>query len=49
LPEKLLEQGVIKPHSASVRTGIKGILDGMQEIKEGKVSGQKPVYRIVDP
>ncbi len=46
LAEKLLEQGKIKPHPASVRRGIEGILEGMQELKEGKVSGVKLVYRI---
>ncbi len=46
LTDRLLEQGKIKAHPASVRLGIEGILDGMQELKEGKVSGAKLVYRI---
>lgn len=48
LTEKLLEQGIIKPHPLSVRHGMEGILDGMQEMKDGKVSGVKLVYRIGD-
>jgi len=46
LVEILLKDGKIKPHPASVRDGLAGILDGMEEIKDGKVSGQKLVYRI---
>ncbi|KAG0650013.1 ACT-toxin biosynthesis S2 [Hyphodiscus hymeniophilus] len=46
LTEKLLEQGKIKPHPADVRDGIENILDGMQEMKDGKHSGVKLVYRI---
>ena len=47
LTETLLEQGLIKTHPASVREGgLAGILDGMQQMKEGKVSGVKLVYRV---
>ena len=46
LAEKLLQEGKIRPHPADVRVGIEGILDGMQEMKDGKVSGVKLVYRI---
>jgi hypothetical protein len=44
--EKLLQEGNVRPHPADVRVGIEGILHGMQEIKDGKVSGVKLVYRI---
>lgn len=44
--DRLLEKGLLKPHPADVRVGFEGILDGMQEYKEGKVSGKKLVYRI---
>jgi hypothetical protein len=45
--EKLLEQGLIKNHPVSMRDGgLDAILGGMQELKEGKVSGVKVVYRI---
>lgn len=46
LTEKLLEQGLLKTHPAKVRDGLEGILDGMQEVKEGKVSGAKLIYRV---
>jgi hypothetical protein len=48
LTEKLLEMGKIKPHPADVRTGFAEILNGMEESKDGKVSGKKLVYRIAD-
>jgi hypothetical protein len=47
LAEKLLEQRMIKGHPATVReSDLSGILDGMQELTEGKVSGVKLVYRV---
>lgn len=48
LTEKLLEQGDIKPHPSRVRHGLAGVLEGMQEMKDGKVSGVKLVYLIGD-
>jgi hypothetical protein len=44
--EKLLEAGLVKPHPAKVRDGLENILSGVQESKEGKVSGVKLVYMI---
>ncbi len=47
LGEKLVDDGVIKAHPARVEEGgLGGILDGMQILKEHKVSGAKLVYRI---
>jgi hypothetical protein len=46
IAEKLLEQGNIQPHPADIRVGIENILGGMQEMKDGKHSGVKLVYRI---
>jgi len=47
--EALLEDGRIRSHPVSKREGgLEGILGGMMEMKEGKVSGQKLVYRISD-
>ncbi|KAF4625591.1 hypothetical protein G7Y89_g12576 [Cudoniella acicularis] len=47
LTEKLLEAEVIKGHPVSLRVGgLDGVLGGMQELKEGKVSGVKLVYRV---
>ena len=47
--EGLLKEGKIKAHPAKVRKGgLKGVLDGLQEMREGKVSGEKLVYRVGD-
>ncbi|ATZ56026.1 hypothetical protein BCIN_12g05640 [Botrytis cinerea B05.10] len=44
---KLLEEGKIKNQPAIVRPGgLKGVIDGMLEVSEGKVSAGKLVYRI---
>jgi hypothetical protein len=49
LAEKLLDQGLIKSHPVKLMEGgLEGILDGMQYLKDGKVSGVKVVYRISD-
>jgi NADPH:quinone reductase-like Zn-dependent oxidoreductase len=47
--EKLLEQKKIKPHRYEVRPGgLDGILDGLKDLEDGKISGVKVVYRIDD-
>ncbi|KAI9729631.1 MAG: hypothetical protein M1818_008478 [Claussenomyces sp. TS43310] len=47
LTEKLLAMGKIQSHPAEVRSGGLGkILDGMQDMKEGRISGVKLVYRV---
>ena len=47
--EGLLKEGKIKTHPASVRPGgLAGVLEGLQEMREGKVSGEKLVYRVAD-
>ncbi|UKZ47826.1 hypothetical protein TrVGV298_002058 [Trichoderma virens] len=47
LAQELLWQGRIRPHPQSVRTGgWNGVLDGLQEMREGKVSGVKLVYPV---
>ncbi|KAK9236797.1 protein TOXD [Lipomyces kononenkoae] len=47
LAEELLEQGKIQPHPAAVRSGGLGaILSGLEDMKRGKVSGQKLVSII---
>ncbi|KAI0386929.1 putative zinc-binding oxidoreductase ToxD [Hypomontagnella monticulosa] len=44
---ELLAQGKIKPHPADVREGgLQGVFEGLKELKEGKVSGKKLVYKI---
>jgi hypothetical protein len=47
IAEKLLLDGKWKPHRADVRSGgLDGILDGLEDLKNGKVSGHKVVYRV---
>jgi hypothetical protein len=49
LGEKFLEAGVIRGHPVRLMQGsLEGILGGMQELKEGRVSGVKLVYRVDD-
>jgi hypothetical protein len=48
--EPLLHAGKFKPHRQDVREGgFEGILEGMRDLKEGKVSGAKLVYRVGGP
>jgi NADPH:quinone reductase-like Zn-dependent oxidoreductase len=44
--QKLFEQGKLKTHPTDVRNGIDGIPQGLDDLKEGKVSGKKLVYTI---
>jgi hypothetical protein len=45
--QKLLPTGRSETHPAEVRTDrFQGILEGLQELKEGGVSGSKLVYQI---
>jgi len=47
LAEKLLKEGKIKAHPVDVRPGgLKGVLEGLDEMRKGKVSGKKLVYRV---
>lgn len=48
--EKLLVEGKWKPHRLEVREGgLEGVLDGLEDLKSGKVSGVKLTYRIAEP
>ncbi|KAL1629255.1 hypothetical protein SLS56_005479 [Neofusicoccum ribis] len=50
LSQKLFEDGKLKAHAQDIRKQpLKNILEGVQELKDGKVSGRKIVYRIADP
>ena len=50
LSEKLLAEGKFKPHQQDIRKGpLEKVLDGVDELRQGKVSGKKIVYRIADP
>ncbi|KAI1213383.1 oxidoreductase-like protein [Annulohypoxylon truncatum] len=45
--EDLFAQGKLKAHPVSLREGgLDGILDGLEELRQGKVSGKKLVYKI---
>jgi uncharacterized protein YfbU (UPF0304 family) len=47
--EKLLEAKKFKPHRYEIRSGgLNGILSGLEDLKDSKVSGIKIVYRIYD-
>lgn len=47
--EKVLSEGKIKVHPPKVLPGgLKGVLDGLQAMKEGKVSGEKLVYNVAE-
>jgi NADPH:quinone reductase-like Zn-dependent oxidoreductase len=45
--EELINSGKIKPHPTEVREGgLEGIMQGLQDLKDGKVSSTKLVYKI---
>ncbi|PYI14031.1 zinc-binding oxidoreductase [Aspergillus violaceofuscus CBS 115571] len=47
--EELLASGKVKPHPVHIGDGgLDGILDGLQLLREGKISGEKLVYSITD-
>ena len=47
LAEKLLAEGRIRPHPVEVgKDGLKGVFEGCQAMREGRVSGKKLVYRV---
>lgn len=49
IAEGLLKEGKIRVHPPSVRPGgLRGVLEGLQDLREGKVSGEKIVYRVKD-
>ena len=49
LAGKLLAEKKVKVHPVDVRPGgLKGVLEGMEEMRQGKVSGKKLVYKVAD-
>ena len=42
----LINSGKIKTHPAEVRNGLAGVPQGLQDLKDGKVSGVKIVYKV---
>lgn len=49
LTESLLEKGKLRAHPIIVRQGgLRGVLDGLKLIRDGKISGAKLVYRVAE-
>jgi NADPH:quinone reductase-like Zn-dependent oxidoreductase len=46
LSEELINSGKIKTHPVEVRNGLDGVTQGLQDLKDGKVSGVKLVYTV---
>ena len=47
LSKELVRAGKLKPHPVRVgKDGLVGVFDGLQQMREGKVSGVKLVYRV---
>ncbi|PWY85926.1 GroES-like protein [Aspergillus heteromorphus CBS 117.55] len=45
----LLAEGKVRPHPLDVRAGgLRGVLEGLKEMQEGRVSGRKLVYNVAD-
>lgn len=49
LTEKLLAEGKLKTHEEDVRPGgLQGVLKGLEDLKNDRVSGKKLVYNVAD-
>lgn len=49
LAQNLLNEGNIRSHPISVRESrLNGVLEGLKELKEERLSGGKLIYRIED-
>ncbi len=49
IAEALLAEGKVKAHPSGVRGGgLRGVLEGWRDMREGRVSGEKLVYRVAD-
>ncbi len=49
LTERLLAEGRLRPAPVRMgQRGLVGVFDGLQEMREGKVSGEKLVFRLAD-
>ncbi|KAI1613293.1 zinc-binding oxidoreductase alcohol dehydrogenase [Exophiala viscosa] len=47
ITEKLLAEGKLKPHAEKVgKDGLQGVISGLEDLKSGKVSGNKLVYKV---
>ncbi|EME39478.1 toxD-like protein [Dothistroma septosporum NZE10] len=49
LASQMLSDGQLRPHPVRLgKDGLEGVLDGLQQLRERKVSGAKLVYRVVE-
>lgn len=49
LTEKLLAEGKLSAHTVRVgKGGLKGAIEGLDDLRNNKVSGEKLVYMIAD-
>lgn len=49
LSTKLLASSQVSVHPPKVgKDGLKGVFDGLQQLRDGKVSGTKLVYKVDD-
>ena len=49
IAEGLMKEGKIRCHPFSVRAGgLRGVLEGLSDLREGRVSAEKVVYRVKD-
>lgn len=49
ITEMLLASGDLQPHIEVVGSGgLEGVLQGLEQLKDGKVSGHKLVYSVAD-
>jgi len=46
ISEELINSGKVKTHPTQVRNGLEGVPQGLQDLKDGKVSGVKLVYTV---
>jgi NADPH:quinone reductase-like Zn-dependent oxidoreductase len=47
ISQVLIDEGKIKPHREDVRSdGLDGVLNGLEDMKQGKVSANKIVYKL---
>jgi len=47
IAEQLLSQGLLKPHPIEIRSGgLKGITDGIEDLRKGRVRAKKLVYPV---
>jgi NADPH:quinone reductase-like Zn-dependent oxidoreductase len=46
IAEKCLLEGKIKVHNPRVGSGLENVLDGLEQLKNNKVSGEKLVYKL---